>query len=466
MKGTKVRWVIMGNNILKELIPRQMKYILDQFRFKSEIQQSKKVKEMLSEFGQYNNNEIEEFRIELLKNILCYSDKYCQYYREVFKENSFDPRNLSNFNKIPFLDKEIIRKNYKKLVSASSISKKHFKMNTGGSTGQPLDFIVSNLAGFIDSAHQEFQYIMMGYEKGDLILAFDGSTVPQTKLERNIFWVNKYNWKGLPYGKISYSSLYLTDENIHFYIDDIIKRKPVIMRGYPSFINTLAEYIISKDIKINFRIKGIELTSEMAHESQIRNIENAFNAPVYMQYGHSEVCAFAFTKKGFHTKYYFSPFYGHVEIVDTNGNHVNEGEIGEIVVTGFYNYAMPFIRYKTGDLAEYGGKENGLVCVNRLLGRTQDYVYSIDGKKTALTALIFGQHYRAFGNIKEWQIVQAVRGKVKVRVVKTDDFNQEDQIEIKEKFLKLAGVDVEFEYMDNIPRTARGKYKFLIQDCY
>ena len=43
-----------------------------------------------------------------------------------------------------------------------------------------------------------------------------------------------------------------------------------------------------------------------------------------------------------------------VEILDEHGRDVAPGERGRVVVTGFYNYAMPFIRYELGDLAEAG----------------------------------------------------------------------------------------------------------------
>ena len=59
----------------------------------------------------------------------------------------------------------------------------------------------------------------------------------------------------------------------------------------------------------------------------------------------------------------FAALWLHVEVLDENGQHVKEGETGEVVVTSFSNYVMSFIRYRTGDLVEYGGKKNGIVIL-------------------------------------------------------------------------------------------------------
>ena len=46
--------------------------------------------------------------------------------------------------------------------------------------------------------------------------------------------------------------------------------------------------------------------------------------------------------------------YGYFELVDENGNVIEDAnKQGEIVVTSFEMTAMPLIRYKTGDFAEY-----------------------------------------------------------------------------------------------------------------
>jgi phenylacetate-CoA ligase len=300
------------------------------------------------------------------------------------------------------------------------------------------------------------------YQKGDRIVAFDGSSVPKKRMDSHVYWIETSK-TDIPYGRLSYSSLYLRPETIHYYIDHILDTKPAILRGYPSFLNGLSEYILEREISIPFNIKGIQLTAENAYEWQIYNIKKAFNTKVFLQYGHSEVCVYGYTFNETY-EYYCSPFYGHTEVLDADGKQVAPGEIGEVVVTGFYNFAMPFIRYRTGDMAIYNGKTDGIVKLAKITGRTQDYIITNNGNKVAITALIFGQHFQAFKNILKWQLQQDLPGKVKVKIIKGPKYSSEDELEIQKKFQDICDINTEFEYVGGISLTPRGKFKFFIQN--
>jgi phenylacetate-CoA ligase len=397
-----------------------------------------------------------------LKTILKYAYYNCPYYNKLFNDLNFQLQSLENFEKIPLLNKRIIRNNEKELISKNIHNINFYEMNTGGSTGTPLKFIVSNKAGFMDSIHQEFLFRFMGYKDNDLIVTFDGTSVPEKDRENNIFWFKKSESQ-LPYGSLRFSTLYLSPKNIQYYVNHLIKIKPKFLRGYPSSISKIANFIINNNIQINLNIKGVMLTSEEISKEQIYLIKNVFKTKVFLQYGHSEACVFGYTFDDTY-EYICSPFYGYTEIVNEKGNHVKEGEIGEIVVTGFYNKAQPFIRYQTGDLALFKNKKNGLVKLKKIIGRKQDFVISKNGNKKFLTGLMFGQHFKSFANIKEWQIEQNIPGKITVRVEKTENFNKEDTIEINNKLKDILNVEVEITLVDSVKKTKRGKKLFLIQN--
>ena len=50
--------------------------------------------------------------------------------------------------------------------------------------------------------------------------------------------------------------------------------------------------------------------------------------------------------------------FGITEVLDSEGKHVKKGGMGEILVTGFWNFAMPFVGYRTGDLTIFDGDES------------------------------------------------------------------------------------------------------------
>lgn len=432
-------------------------------RRRMEAEEAQRVLEMLNKMNDGCFRDTICYRNYKLAQMLQYAGAHCSYYKDVFRHVGFDPNSLDGFDKLPLLDKASIRGHRNELISDEIESMDFYTMNTGGSTGEPLEFLVSRIAGQIDAVHQEFVYrLTMQYQPGDMIVAFDGSSVPAKSLDAHKYWVVT-SGQDIPYGRLSYSSLYLREETIPYYVRHIMDTKPSILRGYPSFINDIAEYVLENGISIPFQVKGVQLTAENAHDWQIDNIRKAFNTEVFLQYGHSEVCVYGYTFDNTY-EYNCSPFYGFTEVLDGGGMHVNSGDVGEVVVTGFYNFAMPFIRYRTGDLALFKGNVDGIVRIGKIVGRTQDCIFTERREKVALTALIFGQHYRAFRNIQKWQLQQEIPGKVKVRIIKEKGFSAEDEIEIRAKFKDICGVDTEFEYVNFIPLSSRGKFRFLVQN--
>jgi phenylacetate-CoA ligase len=132
-----------------------------------------------------------------------------------------------------------------------------------------------------------------------------------------------------------------------------------------------------------------------------------------------------------------------------------------VVVTGFDNLAMPFIRYHTGDLAVYGGEKNGMVELSAIQGRTQEYIVAADGRRTSLATLL---SLRAFENVVRWQIVQDEAGRATVLVVKEEGFSARHGEEIKNHLLQDYGVDATIRLVHSIPRTRAGKTQLLVQN--
>lgn len=423
---------------------------------------------LLSPFSKWESltlGDVETKRNYSLYELLVFIKEHNSYFAEYLnnKEISID-NSIDVLKGLPLLDKAQIRKIGKYIYSGFVTEDYKKWQNTGGSTGEPLIFPVGYgkiLSPHLEYMHQRILYNKMGYKNSDVICSVDGSRIPNQLLEREIYWIN--NPSNFPYGIYSYSTMYLNSETAEYYISHINKLKPSFLRGYPSGIKLLCQFVESLNLSIDFKLKGCYLTSENFDESTADYISKILKCQVWGQYGHSEASVFAY-KKPNSPNYYCFPLYGYTEILDEQGNHVEKGELGEIVVTGFSNRAMPFIRYKTGDLAVYGGvSPKGEVIFEKLLGRSNDYIFNSHGEKIYLVGFIFGGHLHAFNHIRSWQFVQKVKGYLDILIVKDESFIESDENEIK-LFMKDNGFIINIVYIEEIPKTKGGKQQFLIQE--
>lgn len=404
--------------------------------------------------------DFQSYQQKQLAKLFKYAVLHCPFYKDLLNELHWRENPLKALQQLPLLSKEIIRRDLKNIVSDQVAHHPYICANTGGSTGEPLELIRSCQTAYVGQLHQRLAFERMRYVNGDKIFTVDGVTVPDESRNAGKFFIES-GLGDLPYGRRSYSTLYMSDKNLCHYVRDLRTEKPAFLRGYPSGINWLAEEILKQGDPL-LGIKGIQLTSEVAHPWQIENIAKAFQAPIFLQYGHAEAALYAHTwDEGF--QYICSPVLGITEILDDNGHAVSVGEQGEVVVTSLHNFVMPFIRYRTGDIAVYGGSNGNVVRLRTLLGRTQDYVVTKDGREVALTGLVFGQHLHAFQNIRKWQLVQTIPGELAVHVVPSAGYGQADEQEIAKTFHDICGLVCRFQVEKEIPASKNGKHRFLLQ---
>lgn len=337
---------------------------------------------------------------------------------------------------------EWFRSRYRRWIPVSRFS-------TSGSTGTPFAFWISPNH---DAVHQRMLWDLMGYEKGDKILSINGRTMRGEDIKKNIFY-KELSHKQLPYGGYVLSCLYLSEYTAPCYFQYLEQLKPQFIRGYSHAVYRLAQYADTHGLEVGCDLKGIQVTSELIFEYQIRLIERVFHTRVYMQYGHAEACVFAYTGKEDH-RYRCSPLYGHVEVLDEDGNHVKEGETGEVVVTSYSNYAMPFIRYRTGDMVEYGGREGAVVILNRVQGRVQNLIYNKEGEPISITSFITKT---AYSHMLRWRIVQREYGKILLRIVKGPGYSTADEEDFREAYERNGRIEVEFEYVEDLELSQSGK---------
>ena len=109
-----------------------------------------------------------------------------------------------------------------------------------------------------------------------------------------------------------------------------------------------------------------------------------------------------------------------IEILDDQGRDVAPGGRGRVIVTGFYNYAMPFIRYELGDVAIAGTGPcpcgRTLPVIAEIVGRTHHAFVFRDGSRVWLRrSTIRPMH--AFVPFSRYQLVQRDHERIEFRYV-------------------------------------------------
>jgi phenylacetate-CoA ligase len=420
----------------------------------------------LQESQWWNREQLEEYQLKQLSKLLHHAYENVPYYRKVFDERGLKPKDIQDFKdlqKLPYLTKQIIQDNLEDLKARNYPPSKFKYATTGGSTGIPMGFYLEEgVSGAKEWAFMTTQWNRVGFKIGDKCVILRGNVVESAA--KGKFWEYDSIKKNL-----AFSSYHMTDETLPKYIQKIREFKPDFIQAYPSAITILAKFMKENDTEPFPSVKALLCGSENLYLWQRELLEQVFQCRVYSWYGHTEQAVLAGECEK-STSYHIFPEYGIVELIGNDDKPVtNETEIGEIVATGFNNFAMPFIRYRTLDLAVPSNARcecgRNYPLLKRVEGRLQELVVTKDKRFITLTALIFAQHFEAFSKVKEMQLVQEEEGEITVKIVKTSQYSADDEKEIHSKMRRAVGggLDVNFAYVDYIPRTQSGKYRFLIQ---
>jgi phenylacetate-CoA ligase len=168
-------------------------------------------------------------------------------------------------------------------------------------------------------------------------------------------------------------------------------------------------------------------------------------------------------------RYFFWPQYGHFELVDSNDMPITRpGVVGFIVGTSFDNEVMPFVRYRTGDLAMLSEREHpelpGYPVCERIMGRLQEMVVCRDRRLVSITTLGVA-HFPELALVDAIQYEQKRPGELVLKVAADVRLHapQLERMAAAVARKTQGGCDVKVVQVDAIPRTPRGKARMLVQ---
>lgn len=354
-------------------------------------------------------------RNKLFKDLINYAYDKVPYYREKFDDcgvNISEVTSIEDIGQLPFLKKDIIQGNYKKMLSTDYFYPPGrdtlITQRTSGSTGQILK-VEWNKYDFIRSLF--YLWILRsrfyGIDASSKYCSFYSTLYRGNKLVENIPEINASN-----NGKnISFSKMILDDEHLYKYLKKMHEFKPEWLFLQPSVAYILADFIDRNSLKVPETLKYIELTGEYLFDEFRKKILEVFRVPVANMYGCMEANGIALECKN-----------GHMHLLNNNvaveilngGNTVGYGREGEIFITSLYNKAMPFIRYALGDRVVLSPAEKcgcGLQSdiLEVIAGRVNDFVI-VEGREP-ISSYLFVYSLESINvklgyPVKQFQIIQ------------------------------------------------------------
>jgi phenylacetate-CoA ligase len=423
-----------------------------------------KFKKSLSEFEArqwLTREQVIEYQNRKLSALIKHAYENIPYYRKIMDSRKLKPSDITrveDLNKLPIITREDVRANKEEMVAGNYKPAQLIKGFTSGTTGSPLELIWDNEICHVKTVVDWRQKKIAGIAPGDRMAFFLGRTMVPLSRKTPPFW--RHN---LILNHLFCSSWHLSSKTLPLYFEKLSKFKPVAIEGYPSTMYILAKYLVENNR--TFPLKAAFTSSETLMPHHRETIEKAFGCKLFDFYGMAERVAFA-TECELHDGKHINMDFSILETVTNDGEPAAAGQMGRIVATGFHNFAMPLIRYKTSDVTILRGKPcscgRGFELMENITTKDEDIVSTKDGRYISSSIINAVTHHMT--SISEHQVIQDDLEHIKMLIVKKPDFKDSDRDFLVSNLKDIMGdgMEVTVEYVDSIPRTSGGKFRWVI----
>lgn len=416
-------------------------------------------KKFLYESESWSLDKVNDYEVKKLRETLDCAYKNTIYYKKLFDECGFDVsafRYKEQLQKIPYLTKKIIQNNLENLVNKNLPVSQLKYITTGGSTGIPMGIYRNHTDKIKENAFVDYLWENVGYRHISKVAVLRGGYLG----EKGVVCKNG--------NRLYLSSYHMTEEDMKIQYEALQKYKPKFFHVYPSAICILCDYIKRNHLKPITSLKAVLTASENLYLSQRELIEETLQCRVYDFYGHTEHgCIAGGCRES--DRYHILWQYGYSELINENNKEAeSENELAEIVTTTYDNFAMPLIRYRTMDMVSNSEKtcscNKNYKIINGIEGRLQELLITPTGRKISMTAI--NMHNDIFDHVKQFQFHQNQVNYCTLNIVRDENYTDRDEEKILLEIGKKIGADLELrlQYVESIPRTKSGKFRFLIQE--
>lgn len=427
------------------------KVILPISEFVFNIPLSKEIKN-LDRITQLSSIEIEKYQLDKLTKLLTFSVQNSEYYKQFnIQVNNGNP--LESLKKFPVLTKSLLKANTNIILTKPK--EKLLKNGSSGSTGEQTIVYWSKKEQTLNRSTQLLWWKWAGYHIGDRLI--------QTGITPNRKGLKKY--KDLFFRTNYIQAFSHNSSEIAAFLKSLNPKKEYFLAGYASSLFVFSK--IARENNISVTIKSAISWGDKLFDHYKVSIKEVFGCKTFETYGSAEGLMIG-SQKDLDYLYIMSTNV-FVELLDDNGNPVEDGKIGNVVITNLNGYAMPLIRYKIGDLAIKLPKEKypknralNLPIFEKIIGRDTDIVKTPTGNYMVVHS--FTGIFEHISEIKQFCVIQKDIKGIVILYIKGDGFDTKILSEIKLKIQDALNenFEVSFEEVLEIKPTPSGKPQLII----
>ncbi len=368
-------------------------------------------------------------------------------------------KKYNDFNSIldfPVIKKTVVQDTFEAFQSKLYKNSDNFKVSTSGSTGVPFFLFQDVQKRNRNRADVIYFLDKCGYNIGNKLYELE----VWRKLNK------KRKLKSWLQNVIQFDTTKLTDERIeeflHILKTDRSKNKTIL--GFASSFEMIAQYLEKKDVIVNVEgLKSAIANSEYLNPYTKKVMGQYLNTQVLSRYSSEEIGIVAHQTLDSPNNFVINHASYYVEILNfDNDNPVETGEYGRIVVTDLFNYAMPMIRYDTGDIAKLNVLENGTSFFEKVEGRKMDLIYDTNGNIVS-SFVVYTKFYKYYKLLQQYQFIQKSKKVYEIKLnLKSESFEFENELieDVKNDFGHDAIVNI--TYVDEIPPLSSGKRRKVV----
>jgi phenylacetate-CoA ligase len=422
----------------------------------------RRIRKFITSYSFYQNSQywdqdkIGAYQDEKLRNLICHAGRNVSYYRNLFKQINFDYENFrgrADLKRIPLLDKETIRTRQKELIADNAGQFGIVWESTSGSTGTPLHIIVDQ-----DTQMNKLAALLRSYQ-------WAGYSLRMRTFSLQSYYINNADYEFKPIiNVLRFDSNKLKKESAIEVAEEVNRRKPKFFMGFPFDLLLFSRFAEEAGIKIDSPKSMVTYGETLSNEKRTA-LESAYSCEVFDYYCHHEAVVMI-AECEHHQRHLVDDFAYH-ELVDENGEDAWGAGKGELVGTGYYNYAMPLIRYRTRDDIELGDQSESCVCgrafpiIDKIHGKQCDYIETPDGR--FLGAVMSHSIDRGKGVVMS-QCIQDAIDHIDVNLVVDSSYNQGSQSALEEDLRKRLGQEmkINFYIVSQLEKRSGGKTPFIL----